>query len=150
MVQTQHAEGALNGEGARLYGGRWNHKGTPLVYAASSLALAALELLVHLENTQILEAYVGIAIEFPEEQCHTLAPARLPADWASFPTPNSTREIGTQWARQGDSMVLAVPSVLVPVEMNFLFNPQHPDFAHLKVGKPLAFHFDPRLMKRLK
>jgi RES domain-containing protein len=150
IVQTQHAERALSGEGARLYGGRWNHKGTPLVYTASSLALAALELLVHLEIAQILEAYVGIAVEFAEEQCHTLAPSRLPADWASFPAPNATREIGTQWARQGHSAVLAVPSVLVPVEMNFLFNPQHPDFVKLKVGKPTAFHFDPRLMKNPK
>jgi RES domain-containing protein len=80
IVQTQHAERALSGEGARLYGGRWNHKGTPLVYTASSLALAALELLVHLETSQILEAYVGISVEFAEEQCHKLAPSRLPAD----------------------------------------------------------------------
>ena len=150
IVQTQHAERAFSGEGARLYGGRWNHKGTSLVYTASSLALAALELLVHLEASQILEAYVGISVEFAEEQCHKLAPSRLPSDWASFPVPNSTRDIGTHWIRQGHSAVLAVPSVLVPVETNFLLNLQHPEFAKLKVGEPAAFHFDPRLMKNPK
>jgi RES domain-containing protein len=106
--------------------------------------------LVHLETAQILEAYVGISVEFAEEQCHKLAPSRLPADWASFPAPNSTRDIGTQWARQRLSAVFAVPSVLVPVETNFLLNPQHSDFAKLKLGKPTAFHFDPRLMKNPK
>ena len=63
IVQAHRIASAFAGEGARRYGGRWNHKGIPIVYAAGSLSLAALELLVHLESTQILRTYASIAIE---------------------------------------------------------------------------------------
>lgn len=147
IVQAQHADTAFSGEGARLYGGRWNHKGTTLVYTAGSLALAALELLVHIEIYEVLAAYVCIPVEFGDKLCQRLPPARLPADWASSPAPLSTRNIGTYWVREGKSVAFAVPSVLIPVEVNFLLNPQHADFSQLKIGKPQEFHFDPRLLK---
>jgi RES domain-containing protein len=147
IVQAKHAGLAFRGDGARLYGGRWNLKGTPIVYTAGSLALAALELLVHLESLELLEEYVSIPIEFDKRWCQTLDRASLPHDWLNSPASESTKNIGTNWVREGLSSVLEVPSVLIQMEMNFLINPQHPDFARMKIGEPSAFHYDSRLLK---
>lgn len=147
LVQAKYSATAFSGEGARQFGGRWNRKGTALVYAASSLSLAALELLVHLESYQVLQAYMAISAEFDERLCQWLDTEHLPPDWANFPAPESTKSIGADWIQQSQSAVLAVPSILVPIEMNFLVNPQHPDFARLKVSEARAFQYDRRLVK---
>ena len=146
-MQKKHAATAFNGEGARLFGGRWNGKGTPMVYTASTLSLAALEMLVHLESDQILQAYLCIPIEFGAALCQTLAQADLPTDWHVDPIPASTQDLGNRWVISAASVVLAVPSVLVPVEHNFLLNPQHPEFSKIKIGAAEVFHYDPRLLK---
>lgn len=148
IVQARHADVAFTGEGARLYGGRWNHKGTMMVYTAGSVSLAALEMLAHLETHQLLNDYVCLPISFDETLCYKLDLDNLPDDWRSDPAPASTRDIGTQWVRGLSSVVLAVPSALVPLEMNFLINPQHPDFDKLDMGDAQAFQYDPRLIKR--
>ena len=144
IVQAQHITSAFDGEGARRYGGRWNHKGVPMVYAAESLSLAALESLVRLEFSQILSTYASIAIEFDEDLCLRLESSSLPTDWASNPISNSTREIGTAWFNSGESAVLAVPSVIVPIETNYLINPLHPDFEKLQIGGSEEFQYDSR------
>ncbi len=148
LVQAKHVESAFRGDGARLYGGRWNRRGTPIVYTAGSLALAALELLVHLESLALLEEYVSIPIEFDEQWCQTLDRASLPPDWTHSPAGESTKNIGTNWAREGLSSVLEVPSVLIQVETNFLINPQHPDFSRMTIGEPRTFRYDARLLKQ--
>ena len=147
IVQAHHITSAFEGEGSRRYGGRWNHKGIPIVYTAGSLSLAALELLVHLEYSQILRTYASIAIEFDENLCLRLEPSDLPADWTDCPAPDSTRNIGTAWFNSGDSVILAIPSVIVPVETNYLINPLHPDFEKIKIGGPEQFEYDQRLVK---
>jgi len=147
LVQAKYAAHAFSGEGARQFGGRWNRKGTALVHAASSLSLAALELLVHLESYQVLQSYRAISAEFDERFCQWLDTEHLPPDWSGFPAAESTKSIGADWIQQRQSAVLAVPSVLIPIEMNFLINPQHPDFARLKIGEPGEFFYDQRLVK---
>jgi RES domain-containing protein len=69
----------------------------------------------------------------------------LPEDWGQLPAPPSTREFGTQWIMQARSAVLRVPSIVVDGEFNYILNPRHPDFRHLKIGAPVPFSFDPRL-----
>ena len=147
IVQAHRITSAFKGEGAQRYGGRWNHKGIPIVYVAGSLSLAALELLVHLESSQILSIYASIAIEFDDHLCLRLEPSHLPADWTDCPASDSTRNIGTAWFNSGDSVILAVPSVIVPVETNYLINPLHPDFKKIKIGGPEQFEYDLRLVK---
>lgn len=134
----------VSGEGARLYGGRWNHKGTALVYAASQVSLAVLELLVHsavLPKDMVLVSYDLPDVPRPANR----SVASLPADWAKFPFPRSTQDIGTAWARAASELALAVPSAIVPVETNWLINPAHPDIAAVKATVIGPFPFDPRL-----
>ena len=109
-----------------------------------SLSLVALESLVRLEFSQILSTYASIAIEFDEDLCLRLESSSLPTDWASNPISNSTREIGTAWFNSGESAVLTVPSVIVPIETNYLINPLHPDFEKLQIGGSEEFQYDSR------
>lgn len=147
IIQSRRARSAFDGEGARLYGGRWNHKGTAIVYTASSMSLAALEMLVHLPTPEVLKRYVTIPVEFDDALCSQLDPKRLPLKWRNNPAVTTTRDIGTDWVNRAASAVLVVPSAVVPAEWNFLLNPNHPDFAKIVIGAPQPFKYDPRLLK---
>ena len=148
VTQKKHAATAFDGEGARLYGGRWNNPGCALVYTAGSLSLATLELLVHLESYQILrQRYCYMAVELPEELCTPWPLARLPPGWHVDPPLAATRQIGDGWTRTGTSAALAVPSALIRSEANYLLNPRHADFPRLTIHAPEDFMFDPRLVK---
>lgn len=72
---------------------------------------------------------------------------KLPPDWQQSPAPSSTKSLGSQWAKEGHSALLRVPSAVVPWEHNYVFNVQHPDHGRVKVGAPRAFTFDPGLDK---
>jgi RES domain-containing protein len=145
LVKKKHAATAFNGEGARLYGGRWNSPGTRLVYASSSRALAALESLVHL-NPPVHFAYVAFSLRFTQTLVETLTPEDLPLDWRNEPASSATKAIGDRWVAQGRSAVLEVPSAVIPGESNFLFNPAHPGFDQVTIGPATPFAFDPRLL----
>ncbi len=145
ITKRKHARNAFTGEGAREFGGRWNNPGTAVVYTAQSQSLAALEMLVHLDSPEVLQKYVFIAAEFEESLIKRVHPSELPRHWRSEPPPPEIRSIGDEWILARTSVVLQVPSALVPSESNFLLNPEHEDFARLSFGKPLSFRFDPRL-----
>lgn len=135
--------------GARLVGGRWNHPGTAIVYASATLALAALEVLAGVDDEDAPKDFVAISADIPETVRLThLRAADLPANWRDYPPPPSLRDLGTRWARTGETAVLAVPSAIVPKELNYLLNPRHPAFGRIRIGKAEAFSFDPRLWKR--
>jgi RES domain-containing protein len=85
----------------------------------------------------------------PEELIESLDQRELPQDWRAMPEPDSTRDIGTKWVAEGGSAVLAVPSVVVPSEFNYLLNPTHPDFSKIKIGTPKPIDWDPRLVRLL-
>ncbi len=138
----------LSGDGARIYGGRWNEKGIPVIYASESRALAALEYLVHLPLV-LAPPQLGVyTLSLPDDVSVTsLRKTSLPAGWRTFPPPPATMAIGAKWARDGKTLLLAVPSVIVPDEINVLINPGHPEFRKIrKRVKP--FSFDPRLAER--
>lgn len=145
ITKRKHVRNAFTGEGAREFGGRWNNPGTAMVYTAQSQSLAALEMLVHLDSSELLEKYVLLAVEFDQSLITPVQPLALPRNWRSDPPQAQVRSIGDDWVLSGSSAVLRVPSVLVPGENNFLLNPGHRDFASMRISKPLAFHFDPRL-----
>ncbi len=146
VLKSKYDAHAFDGEGSRLYGGRWNSPGRRVVYAAQSIALAALELLVHLGNREVLNHYRLHAIHFADNHAMTVKPKSLPADWRNSSGPNSLRKIGDAWLTDGTSVILAVPSAVVPLELNYLINPEHRDFASLTTEGPLDFTFDTRLM----
>ena len=136
---------AFDGEGARLYGGRWNSRGTPVVYTAQSQSLAVLEMLVHLESAELLEKYVFFEVTMEEDLILVLAEADLPRDWRSDLAPRRLRDIGDAWARSNASAALRVPSSLIPAEYNYLLNPKHADFGKVRIGEPAEFYYDARL-----
>ena len=145
IVKEKHAGTAFTGEGAAKTGGRWNSRGVAVVYTSGTKALAALENLVHL-NPPVLFNYVVIRIEFPDNFVARVPRASLPRDWRVEPPPASTKQFGDAWVRAGTSAILAVPSVIISGELNFLLNPAHADFNRIVRGTPEAFAFDPRLL----
>ena len=147
IVAERHAERVWSGDGARRWGGRWNPPGTAVIYSSTTLSLAALELLVHLDPDLAPEGLVAAAAELPPEaSVLTLQPERLPDGWRSYPAPAQLRELGAEWIREADSLALVVPSAVIPSERNVLLNPAHPDFSRLRMHSPEPFAFDPRLL----
>jgi RES domain-containing protein len=138
---------AFDGEGARLYPGRWNQEGIAVVYTSVHLSLAALELLVHLEPRHLHRKLFAFSADMPDEWVETVPPSRLPRGWAAAAPTAATRALGSEWARSGRTAGLALPSAVVPQELNVLLNPAHPGFTELKVEGPVPFSIDPRLRR---
>lgn len=138
----------FDGEGARLYGGRWNYAGTSIVYTSGSLSLAALELFVHVDTDLAPDGLVAIPADIPEDVAvGTVDIAKLPRNWRAYPAPEALKDIATAWVKESSTAVLAVPSVVIPSEQNYLLNPRHRDFRRVRIQKAIPFEFDPRLWK---
>jgi RES domain-containing protein len=143
--------GGLDGEGARLYGGRWNSPGVPVVYAATHLSLALLEQLVHVSLERLPDAFRAFAIELPDEVL--VERVRLAPDAGDA---MACRRYGDVWAAGGRSAALIVPSVVVPAalepggigteERNVLLNPRHGSAGAWRVVET-AFRVDARLKR---
>lgn len=141
----------IDGEGARLYGSRWNSPGVPMVYAATHLSLALLEQLVHLDPVRLPAGLRAFAIELPEN-----APVEAADSGTEVADREAARRLGDAWAAKQASAALLVPSVLVPVrldpggiataEHNVLLNPRHASVAAWRV-RETAFRVDPRLKR---
>jgi len=123
----------LTGEGARLAGGRWNPEGIPAVYATGSLSLAVLETLVHARPDRLPDDLVAFELDVPDD-----APfeelVELPEHWNSVNAPVACHDIGRDWVLSKRSLVLVVPSVVVPVERVYILNPLHPRFGKVVVS----------------
>jgi len=143
LSRSKHA--ALDGEGALLYGGRWNSAGRPVVYASATLSLAALERLVHLSLKTLPPDLVAYSIDVPDDLAVPTIAVALQADWRT-PGCAACRDAGDAWLVAGTSVTLKVPSAVVAGEFNFLVNPLHPDLARLSMRTTIPFAFDPRLL----
>ncbi len=147
VVKAGRADGAFSGEGARRFGGRWNHPGTAVVYLADSLALAALEQFVHLGRAYPTLPFAAFEVGIPDPLIEVLDRRELPVHWREQPPPAATMDLGTAWVARASSAVLEVPSVLVPVEHTYVINPAHPEFRRITIKAPEPFSFDPRMWK---
>jgi RES domain-containing protein len=145
LVHARYVAHAFDGEGARLYGGRWNSPGRPAVYTAGSLALAALEVLVHMQSRKALSNYWKVRLAFDKSLGTTVTVADLPPNWRQGRAPKETQAVGDRWLAEGVTPILQVPSVVIPEEWNYVLNPTHPQFAEIQQGVPEPFTFDPRL-----
>lgn len=136
---------AFSGEGARLYGGRWNSEGVAVVYLSATLSLAALETLVHADRRRFERDWIAFEVTIPGSAMLELRDEDLPGDWRAAPVSEGARGVGDAWIEAAASVALWVPSAIVPVERNVLLNPQHPDFREVRLGEPRPFRFDARL-----
>ena len=148
ITKRKHARSAFTGEGARLYGGRWNSPGTAIIYTAESQSLAVLEILVHLDSPELLKKYALFRVGIDESYIVDIDAAILPRNWRTEPVPGKVQKIGDEWVTNATSAVLRVPSTLVPGEFNFLLNPRHADSPKLQFSGPIPFQLDPRLTER--
>lgn len=145
IVPENRAYDAFVGEGARRFGGRWNSPGIAIVYGSQHQSLAALELLVHF-NPITPNRFKVFQFQFPDSLVENMAVRNLPKDWRQEPPPPSAQYFGNVWARELRSAVLAIPSIIIPDELNYLLNPRHPDFKKITIGKAEDFSFDARLL----
>ena len=145
IVPENRPADAFLGEGARLYGGRWNSPGVAIVYGSQHKSLAALEQLVHF-NPITPNRFKVFSFQFPDSLVENVSSRNLPKDWRQEPPPPSAQHFGTIWARELRSAVLAIPSIIIPDELNYLLNPAHPDFKKITIGKAEDFSFDARLL----
>lgn len=139
----------LSGRGAELYGGRWNSKGTPMLYTAQSQALAFSELAIHLPLGIVPKDYSMVSIHIPDDASLLTYTVRdLPRDWRSNPHADATQRIGDRFVKDGKYLVLQVPSAIVPGDNNFLLNPRHPESVNVKIRRIEPFEFDSRFLYR--
>jgi RES domain-containing protein len=147
LLTARFAQSAFSGEGARLYGGRWNRKGVPVVYTAGSQSLVMLEMLV--QDEPLRARYVMVPATLPKNlKIERVTPDQLPAGWRDPGAREQLRGIGSDWARRRSSAVLAVPSAVIPAETNYLLNPLHSAFARIEIGKAQEFITDLRLIRK--
>lgn len=148
LVKNKFVNEAFTGDGARMYGGRWNNKGHPCVYCASSESLAILEVFVHIEDYSMLQSYSLFQVELARGDIEYVDHKTLPQSWKNQPAPPETADLGDKWLKSCKSLALAVPSVIVPREHNYILNTLHSDFGSIvKKAKLLEFEFDSRLKK---
>jgi RES domain-containing protein len=142
---TEHIND-LSGTGARIYGGRWNNAGYPIIYSSGSRSLATLEFLVHVpmalapDNLSIAEIKISKNV-----RRESIIIKELPSNWRSYPAPEQLAEIGTKLIKSKSSLLLDIPSAIVDKEINSLINPLHPDMKHVEISKIEKFYFDSRL-----
>ncbi len=120
-----------------------------MVYTSGTLALAMIEKLVHLDPDVMPLGQLAIEIEVPDAVIEVLSRRRLPRHWRRVPAPPGTQRLGDTWAASRTSAVLAVPSVVVPSELNYLINPLHRDARRVRVVGIRPLTFDPRLFGRV-
>lgn len=103
---------------------------------------------MHLAKEDIGTLFVAIAADIPDDlQIDAIAQSQLPDNWHDTPAPGALSAIGQEWLKAGRTAVLSVPSAVIPSERNHLLNPEHPNFERIKIARPEAFSFDPRLQK---
>lgn len=147
ICRQVHAADAFSGEGARVYGGRWNSPGVRAVYTSTSLALAAVETFVNLEPNLRPNDLVSTECVLPDEiETERIALDSLPRTWNKAKD-DFLRAFGDRWIRAGKSVALYVPSAAIRGEWNLLINPAHSDFLRIKISAPNPFEFGLRMFR---
>ena len=146
VCREAYAADALTGRGGLFTSGRWHTRGRLVVYTSGSLALAALEVLVHTDKTTLPADLVRVGIDVPDDLVvSSLDVGALLVDWRAYPAPPELQRLGDEWLSDSRSAVLAVPSSVVPEEHNFLVNPAHADARRITVASTAPFDLDSRL-----
>jgi RES domain-containing protein len=145
ITHKDYKESAFTGEGAKLFGGRFNSEGIPLVYTSGNLSLAMLEIMVQSNGRDYFKQCTVFYAEIPKHLITTPELNDLPGKWNQIPYGKQSQQFGDEWIKSGSSPVLRVPSVVVPIEFNFLMNPLHPEFSKIEIYDAENVSFDTRL-----
>lgn len=138
----------LSGNGASIYGGRWNQKGTKIVYTSENRSLATVEYLVHLPLSLIPTNLSLVTLDLPDEIIpEEINVSKLPINWRAYPAPSELADIGTNWTSKNESLLLRVPSAVVEYEYNVLLNPMHPDMNRVSILEIKRLIIDNRLIR---
>jgi len=148
ILRKPYSKKPFDGEGPYRFGSRWSSPGTRLAYAAEHLSLAMLEYYVHLDPDYPPDDLVVVEADIPDNVSRlSIGLKQLPANWRQSPAPSALAAIGDEFVLRERAAVLTVPSVLAPVESNWLINPGHPAFARMRVHPAKAFLYDLRFFQ---
>lgn len=148
ITRTQYIDD-LSGEGARLYGGRWNRVGDAVVYFAENLSLCLLEIIVHVDYAEIPLDYSFVEVEIPDSTLKIIQSIDfIESKWSSEEAVNQLQTLGSSWLKKKESLAMKVPSAVMHQDNNILVNPSHKEFAKLKIIRTGKMDFDPRLLRR--
>ena len=135
----------LSGMGGLRAAGRWHHAGRPIVYLAESPAAALLEVCVHTSANDVPPEFTLLRIEGPDIELPSVRLQNLPNGW--YTHVEATRDVGSAWLEKNESVILRVPSAIVPETMNCLFNPAHQKAKEFEIVEAMGYPFDPRLKR---
>lgn len=136
----------ISGLGAAIYGGRWNKKGTPVLYTGENKEIALLETIV-LIPPMLIPDLVILIIEIPDDSTKEIELTQLPKNWVNYPAPTILSEIAENWVQKEETIALKVPSCIIHSSHNFILNCNHPDYKRIKILDQQNFYFDTRLKK---
>lgn len=145
ITGKKYADDAFSGEGARIWGGRFNSPGNPAVYTSGSLSLALLENLVQTNTRDYFKNLVYVYADIPANMISTPTMDDLPDGWSQIPHSESSQAFGDTWIKDGTFPVLRIPSVVVSQEFNYMINPKHREYAKIIISKAGPLSLDPRI-----
>jgi RES domain-containing protein len=138
----------LSGEGAKAAGGRWNSPGITIIYTSESRSLATAEVAVNLPIGIFPVEFQMITLEVPDDlMIKEINEKDLPPGWKKFPYLKLTQHLGDEFILQNESLVMKVPSAVIPGDFNYLLNPRHPDFEKIEIISQEPYEFDERFFK---
>ncbi|MCX3263588.1 RES family NAD+ phosphorylase [Pedobacter agri] len=136
----------ISGTGAKMFGGRWNSAGTPMHYMAENRALAALEVLVNIDNVSDTSQLCLSIFELSDESIELCNLNQLPKNWRAYSSSFELQKIGDEFVKTNKYLLLRVPSAIIEDEFNFLMNVNHPLAENIKILEIKPFSFDNRLL----
>jgi RES domain-containing protein len=145
ITGKKHSED-ISGAGAAMFGGRWNKKGTPVLYTGANKEIALLETIVHIPPLLIPQLDI-LTIEIPDDSVTPIEVDELPNNWKVYPAPAILAEIGESWINEGKTIALKVPSCIIHSASNYILNCRHPEYSKVKIVDRRNFEFDSRLKK---
>ena len=145
ITEKKHA-GDLTGTGAAMFGGRWNKKGSPVLYTGANKEIALLETIVHFPTLLIPKLDI-LTLEIPDDSIATIEISQLPKNWKVYPAPTILSEIGEEWINEGKTLALRVPSCIIHSSHNYIINCRHPEYSKVRLIERKIFEFDTRLKR---
>lgn len=147
ISKPQYVPIALQGYGSAIAPGRWNSSGVRIAYTASSVALAMLEMLVHLNKEDVPTGLRLLSYEVPDEAVFVLPSQDWPPGWSELPYSDQVRQAGDSFVKEGLHLALRVPSAVARGEFNVLVNPAHARFAAVELVRDEPLALDQRLFE---